>query len=148
MPEVWLPPRIQALTGGRQQVAVPGATVRQVINNLEREYPGARDLLMDVEEDDLLPGLAVVVDGETSLLGLLERVGEGSEVHFLPAIGGGVGGGRSVHRQETGPKQGLTWGQSRYIMRFAEGGQPYCSPLRPSSHPPAFSFAYVFAVSG
>lgn len=89
MPEVWLPPRIQALTGGRQQVAVPGATVRQVINNLEREYPGARDLLMDVEEDDLLPGLAVVVDGETSLLGLLERVGEGSEVHFLPAIGGG-----------------------------------------------------------
>ena len=44
---------------------------------------------MDVEEDDLLPGLAVVVDGETSLLGLLERVQESSEVHFLPAIGGG-----------------------------------------------------------
>ena len=46
---------------------------------------------MDVEEDDLLPGLAVVVDGETSLLGLLERVQENSEVHFLPAIGGGKG---------------------------------------------------------
>ncbi len=89
MPEVWLPPRVQTLTGGRQQVVVPGATVRQVINNLEREYPGSRELLMDVDEDDLLPGLAVVVDGETSLLGLLERVGEGSEVHFLPAIGGG-----------------------------------------------------------
>ena len=40
---------------------------------------------MDVEEDDLLPGLAVVVDGETSLLGLLERVQENSEVHFLPS---------------------------------------------------------------
>ena len=89
MPEVWVPPRMQGLTGGRQQVVVPGATVRQVINNLEREYPGARDQLMDVEEDDLLPGLAVVVDGETSLLGLLERVQENSEVHFLPAIGGG-----------------------------------------------------------
>lgn len=89
MPEVWLPPRMQSLTGGRQQVAVPGATVRQVINNLEREYPGARALLLDEEEDDLLPGLAVVVDGETSLLGLLERVSESSEVHFLPAIGGG-----------------------------------------------------------
>ena len=89
MPEVWLPPRMQSLTGGRQQVAVPGGTVRQVINNLEREYPGARALLLDEEEDDLLPGLAVVVDGETSLLGLLERVSESSEVHFLPAIGGG-----------------------------------------------------------
>jgi molybdopterin synthase sulfur carrier subunit len=77
------------MTGGRQQVVVEGATVRQVINNLEREYPGTRDLLMDMEEDDLLPGLAVVVDGETSLLGLLERVKESSEVHFLPAIGGG-----------------------------------------------------------
>ncbi len=92
MPEVWLPPRIQSLAGGRQQVVVPGATVRQVINNLENEYPGTRDLLMDVEEDDLLPGLAVVVDGETSLLGLLERVQESSEVHFLPAIGGGEAG--------------------------------------------------------
>jgi molybdopterin synthase sulfur carrier subunit len=77
------------MTGGRQQVVVEGATVRQVINNLEREYPGTRDLLMDMEEDDLLPGLAVVVDGETSLFGLLERVKESSEVHFLPAIGGG-----------------------------------------------------------
>ena len=89
MPEVWLPPRMQSITGGRQRVVVPGATVRQVINNLEREYPGARALLVDEAEDDLLPGLAVVVDGETSLLGLLERVSEGSEVHFLPAIGGG-----------------------------------------------------------
>ena len=89
MPEVWLPPRMHYMTGGRQQVVVPGATVRQVINNLEHEYPGTRELLMDMEEDDLLPGLAVVVDGETSLLGLLERVQETSEVHFLPAIGGG-----------------------------------------------------------
>ena len=44
---------------------------------------------MDVEEDETLPGVAVIVDGETSLLGLLERVQENSEVHFLPAIGGG-----------------------------------------------------------
>ena len=80
---------MQAHCGGNRQVMVPGATVRQVINSLEKEYPGSRDLLMDVEEDDLLPGLAVVVDGETSLLGLLERVQENSEVHFLPAIGGG-----------------------------------------------------------
>jgi molybdopterin converting factor small subunit len=44
---------------------------------------------MDDEEDDLIPGVAVIVDGETSLMGLLERVQENSEVHFLPAIGGG-----------------------------------------------------------
>ena len=89
MPEVWLPPRMHSLIGGRQQVTVPGATVRQIINNLEREYPGTRQLLIDEEEDDLMPGVAVIIDGETSLMGLLERVAETSEVHFLPAIGGG-----------------------------------------------------------
>ena len=89
MPEVWVPPRLQQLTGGKQQVQVAGATVRQVINNLEKDYPGARAFLIDEEEDDLIPGIAVIVDGETSLLGLIERVQENSEVHFLPAIGGG-----------------------------------------------------------
>ena len=89
MPEVWVPPRLQQLTGGKQQVQVAGATVRQVINNLEQDYPGIRELLIDEKEDDLIPGIAVIVDGETSLLGLIERVQENSEVHFLPAIGGG-----------------------------------------------------------
>jgi molybdopterin synthase sulfur carrier subunit len=89
MPEVWVPPWMQKLTGGKQQVQVAGATVRQVINNLEREYPGTRELLVDEEEGDLISGIAVIVDGETSLLGMLERVSETSEVHFLPAIGGG-----------------------------------------------------------
>ena len=45
--------------------------------------------LYDAEEDDLISGIAVVVDGEVSQLGLLERVKENSEIHFLPAIGGG-----------------------------------------------------------
>ena len=89
MPEVWAPPRMQQLTGGKQQVRVAGATVRQVINNLEQEFPGTRALLVDEDENDLIPGIAVIVDGETSLLGMLERVSEDSEVHFLPAIGGG-----------------------------------------------------------
>ena len=89
MPEVWVPPRMQKFTAGQQQVQVAGATVRQVINNLEKEYPGVRDFLIDEMEDDLLPGIAVIIDGETSILGLLDRVQENSEVHFLPAIGGG-----------------------------------------------------------
>ena len=90
MPEVWLPPRMQSLTGGQQQVQVAGRTIRQVIENLERVYPGLKAQLYDDEEDIVMPGIAVVVDGETSQLGLLEHVREDSEVHFLPALGGGV----------------------------------------------------------
>ena len=89
MPEVWIPPKLQQLTGGKQQVQVEGATVRQVINNLEKQHPGIKEFLVDETEEDLMPGLAVIVDGEASLLGMLERVKENSEVHFLPAMGGG-----------------------------------------------------------
>ena len=70
---------------------VAGRTVRQVINNLEELFPGVKAVLYDAEEDDLQTGVAVIVDGEASQIGLLERVQEDSEVHFLPAIGGGTG---------------------------------------------------------
>jgi molybdopterin synthase sulfur carrier subunit len=90
MPEVWLPPRMQRLTGGQQKVQVAGQTVRQVVENLERAFPGLKAELYDAEEDIVMPGMAVIVDGETSQLGLLEPVREESEIHFLPALGGGV----------------------------------------------------------
>ena len=89
MAEVWIPPRMQSLTGGQRTLQVAGINVRQLINNLDNEFPGVRARLCDDETNDLLPGIAVIVDGETSQLGLLQRVGENSEVHFLPALGGG-----------------------------------------------------------
>ncbi len=89
MPEVWIPTAMQSLTGGQHRVQVEGRTVRQVINNLEQQFPGVKAVLYDAEEDDLQTGIAVIVDGEASQIGLLERVQENSEVHFLPAIGGG-----------------------------------------------------------
>ena len=80
---------MQELTGGQKTVQVPGATVKQLINNLEERFPGTREWLYDEELADLIPGVAVIVDGEASVLGMLERLREDSEVHFLPAIGGG-----------------------------------------------------------
>jgi molybdopterin synthase sulfur carrier subunit len=90
MPDVWIPPGLRRLTGGQEVVQVAGRTVRQVIDHLEHAFPGMRAELYDAEEDILMPGLAVIVDGETSQLGLLERVREDSEIHFLPALGGGM----------------------------------------------------------
>lgn len=90
MPEVWIPPQMQRITGAPDRVQVDGATVRQVINNLERLHPGIKPLLYDAELDDITPGLAVIVDGDVSQLGLMERVNADSEMHFLPAIGGGA----------------------------------------------------------
>jgi len=81
---------MQSFTGGQERVQVSGSTVRQLVNNLEREFPGIKTVLYDEEEDNIMPGVAVIIDGETSQLGILEKVNEDSEVHFLPALGGGA----------------------------------------------------------
>ncbi len=89
MATVFIPSLMQNLTEGKHTVEVPGATVRQIIENLERAHPGMKERL--VEDNRVKPNISVAVDGEVTPLGMLEKVGENSEVHFLPAIGGGRG---------------------------------------------------------
>ncbi len=62
--------------------------VRELIADLDRQFPGIAQHLL--EGDDLKPSVAVSVDGEIGPGGAMEPVGDESEVHFLPAIGGGV----------------------------------------------------------
>ncbi len=87
MPRVFIPPLLKPLTAGEETVEVNANNVRQVIEELENRFPGIREKLC--EEDQLKPGLTVAVDGNVSSLGLLQKVSGDSEVHFLPAIGGG-----------------------------------------------------------
>ena len=87
MAEVWMSTRMQRFSGGRERVQVLGATVRQIVNNLDQEYPGMKDVLCINNEID--PAIAVVIDGATSNLGMLDKVNENSEVHFIPAMAGG-----------------------------------------------------------
>ena len=62
--------------------------MRQVIESLERTWPGIRERLL--EQDRLRPNISVAVDGEVTPMGLLETVGPASEVHFVAAIKGGI----------------------------------------------------------
>ena len=87
MVTVYVPTMLLPLTGGVKQASVAAANVRQVINALDELYPGIKERL--VEDNQLRPSLSVAIDGEIARMGLLERVGENSEVHFVPAISGG-----------------------------------------------------------
>lgn len=78
---------MQKLTEGQTQIAVEGATVRQVVEALEERYPGFKDRI--VAGDRIKTEIAVAVDGEVVAAGLRARVGPESEVHFLPALAGG-----------------------------------------------------------
>lgn len=87
MARVFVPTMLQASTGGVKEVEVAARNVRQVIDGLEALFPGIAARL--VEDGEIRPNLAVAVDGEVARMGLLERVGENAEIHFVPAIGGG-----------------------------------------------------------
>jgi molybdopterin synthase sulfur carrier subunit len=87
MAKVWIPSLLQDLTAGNQVVTVPGSTVAEIVAQLEQTYPGIRGRLC--EGEGLRPGIAVAIDTQVARSGLMAPVTESSEVHFLPAIGGG-----------------------------------------------------------
>ena len=88
MATVFIPSLMQKLSDGKNRVEIEGSSVRQIVNNLDAEYPGFKERL--VEDGRIKGNISVAIDGEITPLGMLEKVGENSEVHFLPAIGGGA----------------------------------------------------------
>jgi molybdopterin converting factor small subunit len=87
MPRVFIPALLRDLTGGQQVVEGGGATVRDVIADLELQFPGIQDRLC--RDGNLSPALQVSIDGVFSRRGLDARVQPASEIHFLPVFGGG-----------------------------------------------------------
>lgn len=86
---VFIPAPLRDLTRGLDRVEVAGATLRQVIANLDARYPGLKARVL--EAGDVRPGIALAVNGVQAEARLLEPVPEGAEVQILPAIGGGRG---------------------------------------------------------
>ena len=87
MATVYIPSLMQKLTDGRSKVEVVGSTVRQIVESLEKAHPGIKERL--VENNRIKSNISVAIDGQVTPMGLLEKVDEESEVHFLPAISGG-----------------------------------------------------------
>ena len=88
MPQVYIPALLRPATGGQELVTAEGATVRQVVESLEAQYPELRGRL--VKDGKLLSNLAIGIDGEVSVLGLAESVPPDCEIQFLTAIKGGL----------------------------------------------------------
>lgn len=84
---VFIPAPLRHLTGGRDHVRVDGASVGALVDAIDATYPGFRERV--VADGDLLPSIAVAVDGDLIARGLDEPVGPDGEVHFVPALGGG-----------------------------------------------------------
>jgi molybdopterin synthase sulfur carrier subunit len=84
---VFIPAQLRGLTGGESQIELPAASVREVVEALEVRFPGMKERLC--QGDELAPGLQLSIDHVMSSRGLRTKLGPKSEVHFLPAFGGG-----------------------------------------------------------
>ena len=88
MPEVWIPSLMRKLTNGQEKVIVEGDTLRQVIENLDAQFPGIKDRVV-FEDYRIAPGLAVAIDGVVTEDGLRAEVSPDCEIHFVTSIAGG-----------------------------------------------------------
>jgi sulfur-carrier protein len=87
---VIIPTPLRKFTDGVELVRVQCATIGDVFQQLESQYPGIKARLCE-ENGDLRRFINVYVDGEDiRFLNKLETVvGEQSEISIVPAIAGG-----------------------------------------------------------
>jgi molybdopterin converting factor small subunit len=86
---VFIPTAFRKFSGEREQVQVPGgASLRRVIEALDKECPGIKEQLM-FQGSIVHPGLAIFINDEQITQGLIEPVPEDATIRILPAMGGG-----------------------------------------------------------
>ena len=90
MPVVRIPTPLRSLTKGSAEVHAKGGTVDDVVHDLERQFPGFRERLMD-EQGELRRFINVYVNEEDVrfLEGRTTALKEGDTVSIVPAIAGG-----------------------------------------------------------
>ncbi len=88
--KVKVPTMLRARVGGEAIVDGSGGTLREVLTDLERRYPGSTAAIVD-EGGDLHRFVNVYVNGEDVryLASLDTEVGAGDTVSILPAVAGG-----------------------------------------------------------
>ena len=87
---VRIPTPLRSLTKGAADVQVKADTVTDLIEDLERQYPGLRDRLVE-ENGELRRFINIYVNQEDIrfLQGEKTALKEGDEVVIVPAIAGG-----------------------------------------------------------
>ena len=81
MARITLTGPLKALAGGLATIEIDARNVRQLLSALDERFPalGAH----------VRSGMAIAIDGEILHDAPLEPLEADSEVHFLPAVGGG-----------------------------------------------------------
>jgi molybdopterin synthase sulfur carrier subunit len=88
---VKIPTPLRRVTGGVADVSAAGGTVRELIEDLERQFPGMRERLCD--ETGALRRFVNVFVGDEDIRfldGLKTELKGGEQITIVPAIAGGA----------------------------------------------------------
>lgn len=90
MAKVRIPTPLRKLTAGKEEVAVSGATVRAVIDDLERQHPGVKARICD-DAGAVRKFINVFANEEDIrfLQNLDTPIKDSDEISIVPAIAGG-----------------------------------------------------------
>jgi MoaD family protein len=88
--EVRIPTILRTYTGGAKAVDGSGATLDELLNNLDKEHGGLRDRLVDGEKLRRFVNVYLNDEDVRFLGGLETPVKDGDTVTVLPAVAGGA----------------------------------------------------------
>jgi sulfur-carrier protein len=90
MPNVLIPTPLRKLTNDLAEVSAAGGSVGEVIDNLDRAFPGVKERIFD-ESGEVRRFILIHVNGEDIrfLEGLKTGLTERDEVSITPALAGG-----------------------------------------------------------
>jgi molybdopterin synthase sulfur carrier subunit len=87
---VRIPTPLRTLTKGSEEVAAAGSTVGDVVEDLERQYPGVKSRLCDDKGQVRRFVNIFLADEDIRFLqGLATPVKDGDQISIVPAIAGG-----------------------------------------------------------
>ncbi len=92
MVTVNIPTPLRKLTGGESRVQAKGKDILSVVENLEAQFPGIRERLLD-ETGEIKRFINIYVNEDEirSLQGKATPVSDGDRISIVPAMAGGYG---------------------------------------------------------
>jgi molybdopterin synthase sulfur carrier subunit len=87
---VKIPTPLQKLTNNQSQVSADGSDIGEIIEDLEKNYPGLKERLC-LEDGEIRRFVNLFLNGEDIRFqqGKATKVNDGGELSIIPAIAGG-----------------------------------------------------------
>ena len=89
---VRIPTPLRRVTNGKDSAVVPDGSLRESIDDLEGQFPGLKERIVDAKSGELHRFVNIYVNGEDVrfLQGLLTNLKDGDEISIVPAVAGGA----------------------------------------------------------